>query len=168
MTYRPWSTRQFIMSQQWALTAKTRHIQAILARVLLARWGKLSLSTSDTTSGILDLVLDSLVWEIYRQQRTTKIIVPRSTWCTNEGLRGMHSSNLKMRRLCGDLNATFAYLVEGYRWTRLPWGAWQVLKLLHLEVAGQEATNTSWDERNSNQTLPKHLTIRVVKLGQII
>lgn len=33
MTCRPWSTRRFIMSQQWELTAKTRHIQAVLARV---------------------------------------------------------------------------------------------------------------------------------------
>lgn len=39
----------------------------------------------------------------------------KSTRCANEGLSEMHSSNLKMRRLWGDLNATFACRVEGYR-----------------------------------------------------
>lgn len=67
MTCRPWWTRGFIMSQPWAhsrdqartgwttkgIASKMREVTVLL----------------ETISGILDLVLDSLVWKRHQQQR---------------------------------------------------------------------------------------------------
>lgn len=89
--------------------------------------------TSEAISALLDPVLESPVWERYWQRRT---VWEANGWVLEhmmyEGLREMHLSSLKTRRLPGDPSAAFIYLGKVYGEDRLDFseflsGRWEAI-----------------------------------------